>query len=178
MNWPVVFGLCENDLQRDQEFLRAYAEVDQVDLKLVPLSGPVLTDGAARLLSRRLAAAANAGVEIAAVLLHTDADTVGAAKRRKQAQQWAQRLGFKVPVIVCCPDPCLERWLCRCQDLKGASAPAASPCDGWKKGWSRSKGVDLDRVRSAARIARAALRGLPDFDEFHANWRDVLKTSS
>lgn len=177
MSWPLVFGLCENDLQRDQEFLRAFAERDQIDLKLVPLKGPVLTDAGARLLSKRLSAAAEAGLEVAAILLHADADTVGADRRRRQALDWATRLHLQVPVIVCSPDPCLERWLCRCLELKGKSAPAASPCDGWKKGWNQAKGVDLDRVRSAAAVAASKLKGLPDFELFQTDWRTVLRRS-
>lgn len=174
MSWPVVFGVCENDLQRDQEFLRAFAQVRRVDLSLTPLGAPVLTDRAARLLGRRLEAAAAAGIKVAALLIHSDADTRSAAKHRAEILAWAQRQRLRVPVIPCAPEPCLERWLCRCAELKGASAPAAAPCEGWKKSWSRPRGVDLDRVREAAGLAATRLRGLPDFDAFERDWRARL----
>lgn len=174
MSWRVVFGLCENDLQRDQEFLRAFAELNHVDLRLTPMRGPVLTDAGARLLARRLSAAAAERVHVTAVLLHADADTVGCSKRRSEAQQWAKRHQLAPPLIVCSPDPCLERWLCRCLGLKGKSAPAVSPCDGWKKSWSKPTGVDLDRVRSGAKVANSKLKGLEDFDLFLDDWDRAL----
>ena len=140
-------------------------------MKLTPLHGPVLTDKAARLLELRIEAATDQRIRVRVLVLQIDCDLQAAAEVRRRARDWVRRHRLKLPVAICAPAPCLERWLCRCEELVGKSAPTSAPCQGWKKAWERGRGVDLDRVRAAARSARDRLSGLPDFDDFSRDWR-------
>lgn len=177
MGRPLVLGVCENDLQRDMEFLRAFAGHYNVGLSITPMKGPVLTDKTARLLRLRLENALAERFAVSGLLIHVDADTKGYDRARKEARRWLEKHRFQrfgLVHVVCVPDPCLEHWLCRSEGLKGRSAPAGRPCDGWKKPWQQGRGIDLDRVRAAARTAATRLVGLEDFDLFFQDWQGLL----
>lgn len=174
MRWPLVFGVCENGLQRDQEFLQRFARVQRVDLKLTPMDRPTLDAKAARLLRGRVEAARQQKVAVRALLVHVDCDRAPLSSRRKEVAAWVRRHRVELPVITCAPAPCLERWLCRCAGLAGVSAPAASPCSGWKRAWEKPGGIDLDRVRQAADEATSKMSREADFQAFLEDWKRSL----
>lgn len=171
---PLVLALCEDDLERDPTFLRAFAS-GPVNMRVTPMRGPVLAGGTARMVRAQAASAVRAGIILHALLVHLDADTSSADGRRKAIQRWfdSHSLGEQFPsLIACVPAPCTERWLCLATGLR--APPRANPaagCEPWKKQWRSGRGLDLERVRRAAGRARTTLAGKADFDAFLQDWR-------
>jgi hypothetical protein len=171
--FPVVIGVCEDDLRRDHTFLKSFGGVG-ADLRINPIHGGTLDSGVARLVERQVASAAKAGLTPAAVLVHHDVDRQSVESARSKVRKWfeSKLSATSLPLVVCAPRPCLERWLCRTEgsDKRVRSASPAAGCDPWKKAWERGTGNDLDRVRDAAARARGTLTGLEDFELFLADW--------
>ena len=144
----------------------------------LPLSTSPAHTKTVRLVARQLEAMRNAGIAVNAVVVHHDVDRSSLAHRRAEIEKWFDdgtlcKQGFSL--VICTPDPCLERWLCMCEGtqtrVKGGKPGAG--CDPWKALWNKGKGIPLDRVRDAASRARVALRGQPDFDRFYEDWKSA-----
>ena len=118
----------------------------------------------------------HAGLPVKAVVIHHDVDRSSLANRRALVDTWFKDNLFHehgLHLVICAPDPCLERWLCICEGSQ-TRVKAAKPSAGgepWKHLWNKGKGITLDRVREAAQYARAALHGHQDFDSFFEGWK-------
>lgn len=174
---PLVLAVCEDDLERDLNFLKAFARAP-IDIRVSATKGGTLGSKQARILLGQFEAAAKSGFDVTAFLLHHDADRSSFGARRDEIDDWYRRqlrpsLERDVRLIRCVPDPCTERWLCRGRSLdsrvRGAN-PAAG-CTPWKETWERKFRAAPDAVREVAQEARDSLRGLEDFDAFFADWR-------
>jgi hypothetical protein len=175
MTFPAAIGICEDDLKLDLTFLKAFAP-EGVDLRVSPLRGETLTARAARLVRGQVEAARGSGLDVRAVVVHHDVDRASLAHRVREIERWhkCHRLGeMDLALVICAPDPCLERWLCILEGLTRKVRKASPSAGGepWKLAWSGGKGIALDRVRRAAMEARQKLRGLPDFDRFISDWK-------
>jgi hypothetical protein len=175
MPFPAAVAICENDLRLDQTFLKAFAG-NTVNLRVTPLHGGTLSGGTIRLVGRQIDAMRKAGVPVGAVVVHHDVDRASLAHRRAEVERWfasGSLRGQGLTLVICAPEPSLERWLCICEGIhsrvKGAKPSAGG--DPWKDLWKKGKGITLDRVRGAAQRAREALRGQPDFDRFYEDWK-------
>jgi hypothetical protein len=173
--FPVAIGICEDDLKYDLTFLKAFAG-RMVDLRVTPLRGGTLEAKAARLVGRQAETMRASGLPVSAVIVHHDVDRASFVHRAGEIERWFQRHGLagaQLSLVVCAPDPCLERWLCLIEGLKASNAKPSAGGEPWKRAWTRGKGIPLDRVRAAAARARDVLRGQPDFDRFLADWQDA-----
>jgi hypothetical protein len=177
MPFPAAVAICEDDLRFDQTFLKAFSGIS-VDLRVTPVHGGTLSTKTARLVTRQLDAMSDAGIPVATVVVHHDVDRSSLEHRVAEINDWFHAGGFGkrgLSLVVCSPEPCLERWLCICEGTHSrvrAPKPSAG-CDPWKDIWHRGKGIPLDRVRRAAEKARITLRGQPDFDRFYADWMNA-----
>jgi hypothetical protein len=173
MVFPLALAICENDLERDLTFLKAFAG-PRVDLRVTPVHGVTLKPGHARLLERQMDAAISAGLTPRAVLVHSDGDRRGYTGHRQEIQSWFDHTGLRergCKLIASLPNPCIERWLCVASGLTRAKdARPSAGCDPWKAAWSRGKLPDLERVRRAALVARKALRQDESFAAFYTEW--------
>jgi hypothetical protein len=175
MAFPAAIGICEDDLKLDLTFLKAFAGPG-VDLRMNPLHGGPLEGKAARIIRGQVEAMRGAGIPVRAVVVHHDVDRASLGHRVQEIERWYRRhrLGeMDLALVVCAPDPCLERWLCLLEGLERRvrkTSPSAGG-DPWKLAWSRGKGIALDRVRQAATQARQRLRGQLDFDRFFSDWK-------
>jgi hypothetical protein len=177
MRFPAAVAICEDDLKLDQTFLKAFAG-NAVDLRVTPVRGGTLGAKTVRLIARQLDAMTSAGIDVRTVVVHHDVDRTSLQHRVAEIQQW-----FNAPVlrkrdlslVVCAPNPCLERWLCICEGSQARvkSAKPSAGGDPWKALWNKGKGIPLDRVHKAAERARTCLPGQPDFDRFYADWRSA-----
>jgi hypothetical protein len=152
MSFPIAIGICENDLRFDLTFLKEFA-APAVDLRVTPVRGGTLNAKTARLVERQATAMKAARLSVCALVVHHDVDRSSHGHRIKAVRRWFKNNGLGkhgLALVVCAPDPCLERWLCL------------------------AEGIALDRVRAAAKRAREALRGQPDFDAFLAEWSQAF----
>jgi len=177
MSLPVAIGICEDELRFDLTFLKAFAG-QTVDLRVTPIRGGTLDGKAARLVTRQISAMQEVGLPVQAVVVHHDADKASFRHRVSQIESWFQSNRFArkgLSLVVCAPDPCLERWLCTIEGHRASirGTRPSSGCRPWKQAWARGRGIPLDRVREAAEKARGVLQGQSDFDRFFQDWRSA-----
>jgi hypothetical protein len=173
MTFPAAVGICENDLRFDLTFLKEFAG-PRVDLKVTPIRGGTLDAKTARLVVRQVEAMRSVGLPVKAVVVHHDVDRAGFDHRVTEIEKWygKNRLDrLDLSLVVCAPDPCIERWLCILEGRVARNAKPSAGGDPWKRAWFRGRGIQLDRVRDATRRARQGLPGLPAFDRFFADWK-------
>ena len=178
MSFPIAIGICENDLRFDLTFLKEFA-APAVDLRVTPVRGGTLNAKTARLVERQATAMKAARLSVCALVVHHDVDRSSHGHRIKAVRRWFKNNGLGkhgLALVVCAPDPCLERWLCLAEGIHGrvrGTKPSAGG-EPWKVAWNPRKGIALDRVRAAAKRARKALRGQPDFAAFLAEWSQAF----
>jgi hypothetical protein len=174
MTLPTAVAICENGLSRDLEFLKSFAR-RHVDLRVTPVGGGTLGPKVARVLRGQVQSMTDNGLTVSAVVVHHDVDRRSLAARRQEVSDWFRSSGLGqlgCSLVVCAPDPCIERWLCLSFELPRPSR--ARPSDGcapWKRTWEKGKGPDLSRVREAAARAHDRLNGEPDFSAFLDDWQ-------
>ncbi|MBI4568621.1 MAG: hypothetical protein HY719_09510 [Planctomycetes bacterium] len=172
---PLILGVCEDEVERDLTFLKAFAG-NGADLRLTPTHGGTPAGKEARILKRQFDDAKRAGFSVCAFLIHRDADRASLNARENELRKWYSNseLGsLNVPLIRCVPNPCTETWLCAMRGLRGKNANPAAGGKPWKRAWEKKFGHTLDPVREAAAAARQKLATRDDFARFMTDWTNA-----
>lgn len=155
------FVICENGLNRDEQALRHL--LGRRDLRVTPRKGETLDDRSARLVEREFERRG----EKLVLVMHRDADGLTWKNRKQLVEQWfkASRLDrFASQLVVCTPEPCIERWLCLGAGLSHRSRQTQRPCDPWKKAWEKPSKPEHHRLPLA--LERLRLKPPPDLADF------------